>query len=96
MAKKNGNGKPGANSKKKNNSMHVPTILNKLSPEQIAVIAGILLNALEVESVLVDRDQKVEIVLSGSLRRKTKMDQILEQISDVTIGDFLDSFRNLS
>ena len=34
---------------------------SKLTPQQLAVIVGLLTNVLEVNSVLIDKDQKIEI-----------------------------------
>ncbi|MCL6589302.1 MAG: hypothetical protein K6U80_05035 [Firmicutes bacterium] len=51
-----------------------------LTPAQILIIAGFLAGVLEVTSVLVDKDQAVQIVLSGSLKRPTQLDQVMEQI----------------
>ncbi|MUG67647.1 hypothetical protein CHH75_01810 [Paenibacillus sp. 7541] len=88
MNGKNGNngnnGRSRAKSKKK-------TSLPNLSPQEIAVIVGILTNALEVESVLVDRDQKVAIVLAGSLRRRTEADRLAEEIGNVSVGDLINA-----
>ena len=81
------------NDKNKNNKKKSST--PKLTVDQIAVIAALLTNSLKVQSILVDRDQAVEVLLIGSLRKKTQMDQLLEQISDLSIGDFLDSLNNL-
>lgn len=63
----------------------------KLSPQQAAVITALLLDALKVDSVLVDKDQTVQIVLQGSLRKKTRMDEIMDEMSEMTLGDLLDS-----
>ncbi|MBG9736118.1 hypothetical protein [Paenibacillus alvei] len=82
----NGNGNSKKNSKKKANCPN-------LSIDQIAVIAALLTNSLKVQSVLVDRDQAVEILLVGSLRKKTQMDNLLDQISDLSVGDFLESLK---
>ncbi|MCM3341778.1 MULTISPECIES: hypothetical protein [unclassified Paenibacillus] len=81
------------NDKNKNNKKKSST--PKLTVDQIAVIAALLTNSLKVQSILVDRDQAVEVLLIGSLRKKTQMDQLVEQISDLSIGDFLDSLNNL-
>ncbi|MGG1876636.1 hypothetical protein ABDI30_03455 [Paenibacillus cisolokensis] len=78
------NGRSRAKSKKR-------TSLPNLSPQEIAVIVGILTNALEVESVLVDRDQKVSIVLAGSLRRRTEADRLDEEIGNVSVGDLINA-----
>jgi hypothetical protein len=77
---KNGNGKNGK---------------KKLTPAQLAVLAGLLTNALTVDSVMIDKDKKIEIVLAGSLRKATKMDRLLEEMSAETIGDLLDSIKNM-
>lgn len=51
-----------------------------LNPSELLVIAGLIGGVLEVDSVLVDRDQTVQIILSGSLKRKTQLDMMMEQI----------------
>lgn len=66
-----------------------------LTPEQIAVIAALLTNTLSVDSVLLDKDQNVQIVLGGTLRQKTKMDQLLGEMKSLSIGDLLDSIKRL-
>ncbi len=66
----------------------------ELSPEQLAVIAALLTNTLSVDSVQLDRDQNVQIVLGGSLRQKTKMDRLLDEMSGLTIADLLDSIKH--
>lgn len=64
-----------------------------LSTQQIAVITALLLNVLEVQSVLVDNEQTVEIVLSGSLKRKTRMDEMLDEMSDMPVKDLWDALN---
>lgn len=85
------NGKNG-NVGKGNNMKNKKKTLPNLSPQQLAVVVGILTNALDVESVLVDRDQKVEILLIGTLRRKTKADRIAEELGDMSVGDLIQAF----
>ncbi|MGE5598974.1 MAG: hypothetical protein ACM3XS_06310 [Bacteroidota bacterium] len=51
-----------------------------LTPAQLLVIAGFLAGVLEVESVSVDKDQQVEISLSGSLKRRTELEIVMEQV----------------
>lgn len=53
---------------------------NNLTSGQILVIIALLGGVLEVESVLVDKDQEVQIILSGSLKRKTQLDKIMDQV----------------
>jgi hypothetical protein len=60
---------------------------NSLTPQQLIVIAGILAGELDVLSVLVANDQHVEIVLSGSLKKKTQLDKILDQIGSLPFDE---------
>ena len=59
----------------------------KLSPQQLAVVIGLLTNALSVESVLLDKDQTIQIVLEGSIRKKTKADRVAAALDDVSVGE---------
>jgi hypothetical protein len=68
-----------------------PLKLGKLSPQQIAVITALLTNALIVDSVLVDRNQEIEVVLVGSLRRKNKADKLLEELGGLPFAEVLES-----
>lgn len=58
-----------------------------LTPSTALVTAGLLTGALIVDSVLVDRNQTIQIVLEGSLKiekkEKTKMDMILEEVGSM-------------
>ena len=64
----------------------------KLTPQQLAVVVGLLTNALSVESVLVDKDQTIQIVLEGSIRKKTKADRVAAALDDVTVGELVEAF----
>lgn len=55
-------------------------ILQNLTPSQVLVIAAILGGVLEVDSILVDREQTVQILLEGSLKQKENADQELEDM----------------
>ncbi|MFE5319150.1 hypothetical protein ACFQ88_10610 [Paenibacillus sp. NPDC056579] len=96
MAGQNNRGKNG-NGSKKNNGFNQKDIekklasFGKLTPQQIIVIAGLLTNALSVDSVLIDKDQEIEIVLVGSLRRKTKLDRLVDEVSQMNVGDLIES-----
>jgi hypothetical protein len=89
----NRNGGNGNGSNKKNSGNGK---IGKLSAKQVAVIAALLTNALEVKSILIDTDQTVQIVLEGSFRKKTRMDEILNELSDMTMGDFWDAIQRKS
>lgn len=71
-----------------------PTVI--ITPQKLAVIAGLLTNVLEVRSVLVDRSQILEIVLDGTLKRKTPIDKIFDQVGplsfDLVMGAIADRF----
>jgi hypothetical protein len=64
---------------------------NKLSitPSQALVIAGLLSGTLQVDSVLVDRNQLVQIILVGSLKRKTDLEKMLDQIGSMSFDEVL-------
>lgn len=85
----NGNGKNKRNGKNRINSL--PT---SLTPAQIAVIVGILTNALDVNSVLVNKDQQVQILLEGSLRKKGKASQLATGLVDnISVSDLIEIFQ---
>jgi len=63
-----------------------------LTSAQALVIAGLLGGSLSVFSVLVDADQEINIVLTGSLKKKTNNDQldsVLEQLGKVPFDDVI-------
>ena len=61
----------------------------EITPSQALVIAGILGGTLDVVSVLVDRDQTVQILLEGSLKRKTELENMFEQIGKMPFDEVL-------
>lgn len=67
-----------------------------LNPSQLLVIAGIIAGGLQVESVLVNRNQSIEIVLIGELKRKTQLDKIMEQIGKMPFDQVMKSIINCS
>lgn len=81
----------GAGDKNNNKKNHISSGEQKISitPSQALVIAGFLAGVLDVSSVLVDRHQTVEIVISGSLKQKTQMDKLLEQVGDKPFDEVL-------
>jgi len=60
-----------------------------LTPVSAAVIGGLLTQVLEVQSILVDKDQTVQIVLEGSLKRKTEADKIMDQVGPMSFDDVM-------
>lgn len=62
---------------------------NTLAPAELLVIAGILGGVLEVATILIDRDQAVQIRLDGSLRRKTDLDRAMDKIGGYSFDEVL-------
>lgn len=60
-----------------------------LTPQKVLVILGLLGGVLEVKSILIDRDQVVQILLSGSLRRKTRLEKMLDEIGDMPFDEVM-------
>jgi hypothetical protein len=88
----------GCNDKSNNNSSRNTGQANNiknncvnLTPSQIIVIAGMLGGVLNVESVLVDRNQQINIVLSGSLKRKTDLDRMVEELGSKSFKEVISS-----
>ncbi len=66
----------------------------KLSANELAVIVALLTKSLHVESILFNKDQRVDVLLSGSLRRKSDIDKLIDQVQDVPDTDLIKSFLN--
>ena len=60
-----------------------------INPSQALVIAGILAGVLDVDSVLVDKEQTVQILLSGSLKQKTQLEKMMDQIGTMPFDDVI-------
>ncbi|MFZ5643042.1 MAG: hypothetical protein ACOY46_05585 [Bacillota bacterium] len=60
-----------------------------LTPSQLLVILGLLGGVFEVTSLLVDKDQEVQIVLTGSLKRKTELDKKLDEIGSLPFDEVM-------
>lgn len=60
-----------------------------LPPQKLLVILGLLSGALEVTAVQVDKDQTVEFLLAGTLKRPTRLDKILDEIGRMPFDDVL-------
>lgn len=75
----------------KNNPCHSDhkAVFRQLSPQKIFVILGLISGALEVRSILIDRDQLVQLIIEGSLKRKTSLDKMLDQIGKMPFDDVL-------
>ncbi len=65
-----------------------------LTPSEILVMAGILGGVLRVNSILIDSDQEVQILLTGSLKRKTEMDKMLDAVGSKTFDEIMKAIIN--
>lgn len=61
-------------------------------PSSALVILGLLTGSLEVTSVLVDKTQLVQIVISGSLKQKTELEKMIDQIGKKPFDDVVKAF----
>ncbi|WP_059103983.1 hypothetical protein [Shouchella shacheensis] len=66
----------------------------RVTPKEIAIVTALLTNALYVQSILVDRDQVVQVILQGSLNSRPEMNALLDQVRDVPVGEFLSALLN--
>lgn len=58
-----------------------------ITPSQALVIGGILGGVLDVDSVLIDRNQIVQIVLVGSLKEKSDLEKMLDKIGSMPFDE---------
>jgi len=80
-----GSGKDGSNnddSGKKNDGENEKKQVKALTPSEIIVILGILAGTLEPISIIVDRNQGVQIILSGSLKKKIVVEDEVKEIEN--------------
>jgi hypothetical protein len=63
-----------------------------LTPQQLAVVVGLLTNSLQVDSVLLDRNLRIEIVLEGSIRKQTRADRIARELGEMSVAELLEAF----
>ena len=67
------------------NARNTPAI----NPTRALVILGLLGGVLDISSILVTRDQLIQIRLDGSLKRKTKLDKMLDEIGAMPFEDVM-------
>jgi hypothetical protein len=65
-----------------------------LLPSELLVIAGIVCDVLQVNSVLVSRNQTIEIVLTGSLKRRTQLDKVMQQVGQMPFDQVMKCIMN--
>ena len=61
----------------------------EITPSQALVIAGILGGTLDVVSVVMNKDQTVEIVLAGSLKRKSDLEKMFDKVGQMPFDEVL-------
>ena len=81
----------GSANSKNDSKKNTPSAPN-LAPSQLIVIAGLLGGALEVLSVLVDKDQTIQVVLQGSLKRETELEKMVGQLGSMPFEDVMKAF----
>lgn len=67
-----------------------------LNASQLLVVAGLLTGVLDVESILVSRDQTIDIVVTGTLRRRTQLDKIMSQVGQLPFDQVMKSIIDSS
>jgi|GEM_PF-1195399 len=87
MARLNDKGQKNAYDKNDENSARNTGGKLTITPSQALVIAGIIGGVLNVDSVLVGIDQRVEIILTGSLKQKTGLEKMMDQIGSMPFDE---------
>lgn len=64
-----------------------------LSPQKVAIIIALLTGVLEEDLISVDKEQTVTVELTGSLKRKTKADQMVDEMREMPLGEILDALK---
>jgi hypothetical protein len=65
-----------------------------ITPVKALVILGLLTESMDVISVLFDKDQTIQLVLSGSLKRKTPLDKRLDDLGPMPFDDVIKAIKN--
>lgn len=60
-----------------------------ITPQQIAVIIGLVTRVLRVRAVVLDVEQNIEIILEGSLVKNKDLQKIANQMNAQNIQDWL-------
>jgi len=82
------------NNKEEDNNKEKNKRKMNLTPSQILVISGILCGVLDVDSILIDKDQYMQIILGGSLKRKTELEKMLDEIGEKSFDEVLGAMLN--
>lgn len=60
-----------------------------VTPQQIAVIIGLITKVLRVRAVVLDVEQNIEIILEGKLVKNKNLQNLINQINEENIQDWL-------
>lgn len=60
-----------------------------VTPQQIAVIIGLITRVLRVRAVVLDVEQNIEIILEGKLVKNRNLKNLVNQLNDENIQDWL-------
>ncbi len=60
-----------------------------LTPVQILVIMGIITGSLDIDSLLVNKNQEIQILLIGSLKQKTGLEKMMDEVGKMPFDDVL-------
>lgn len=68
----------------------------KLTTTQILAILALLAGTLEVTSVVIDRDQAVQLVLSGTLKKEKEnpLDEVVTQLGNLPFEEVMKAMFN--
>ncbi len=69
-----------------------PPACPPINPQRALVILALLLGTLEVNSISLDKDQTVHIILEGSLKRKTRLEKIMDEIGALPFDEVIRAF----
>lgn len=88
MEKLGGNGTRGCSSDKPQDC-NVEKKQISLTPVQLLVIMGIITGSLDIDSLLVDKNQEIQILLVGSLKQKTSLEKMFDDVGKMPFDDVL-------
>ncbi|SDZ42884.1 hypothetical protein SAMN05421736_112123 [Evansella caseinilytica] len=60
-----------------------------VTPQQIAVIIGLVTKVLRVRAVVLDVEQNIEIILEGSLVKNNNLKKLANQINEENLQEWL-------
>lgn len=83
-----------SNNNNNNNNKNKNDKRRQLTPAQLLVIIGILSGSLTVDSISLDKDQTVQVLLAGSLKRKTELEKMIDEIGEKPFEEVFKAMMN--